>query len=535
VTLDIPPNVSWSSGPEVSLQVVWCWFLTKSAALSPSNLVTVKWNKNTYEVSLTEDEKLQGLRDKLRELTNVPDERQKIMFKGKFVKDDAGVAGLPDGAQVVLTGTADALQAAKTQVIFAEDLSVEEKSQLVTDRDLPGYKNLGNTCYMNSTLQCLRAAPELREALATYTMLHPPAQNLRSASASAKLTLALDALWRAQAQASEPVVPLQFLLALRNANPQFAEMSSSGVIHAQQDAEECLNQIWVSLAEQLKDVPTSKEENLGQDNWVDILFSGESEYVLRSEEAPDEPPIITRESFRKLRCPIGFTTSYLVEGLREGSKETLTKMSPSLGRNALYTRTSHIVRLPKYLTIQFMRFFWRTDNNQKTKVVRKVQFPFKLDMLEFTGGELKESLTARRQLMLAEEEAKLGIASLNKPAKVASPNGGGASAGTNGGDAMTAEEHKEPKDTLAEYREKANPTTAGYYELFALVTHKGREADSGHYVGWTKHKDNTWIKYDDADVKIVPEKDIEMLCGGGDWHMAYLAFYKRIDEPLPKV
>lgn len=36
--------------------------------------------------------------------------------------------------------------------------------------DLPGgLVNLGNTCYMNATVQCLKTVPELRESLRKYT------------------------------------------------------------------------------------------------------------------------------------------------------------------------------------------------------------------------------------------------------------------------------------------------------------------------------------------------------------------------------
>lgn len=35
--------------------------------------------------------------------------------------------------------------------------------------DLPGgLENLGNTCYMNATLQCLKSVPELRNSLNQY-------------------------------------------------------------------------------------------------------------------------------------------------------------------------------------------------------------------------------------------------------------------------------------------------------------------------------------------------------------------------------
>jgi len=33
-----------------------------------------------------------------------------------------------------------------------------------------GLNNLGNTCYMNATLQCLRSVPELRDAIKKYVV-----------------------------------------------------------------------------------------------------------------------------------------------------------------------------------------------------------------------------------------------------------------------------------------------------------------------------------------------------------------------------
>lgn len=66
----------------------------------------------------------------------------------------------------------------------------------------------------------------------------------------------------------------------------------------------------------------------------------------------------------------------------------------------------------------------------------------------------------------------------------------------------------------------------GMYELFALLTHQGRSADSGHYVGWAKQKDGEWIKFDDDSMISVKQEEIMRLNGGGDWHMAYLLLFR---------
>ncbi|KAE9453655.1 hypothetical protein C3L33_14423, partial [Rhododendron williamsianum] len=36
----------------------------------------------------------------------------------------------------------------------------------------------------------------------------------------------------------------------------------------------------------------------------------------------------------------------------------------------------------------------------------------------------------------------------------------------------------------------------GIYNLVAVLTHKGRSADSGHYVAWVKQESGIWIQYD---------------------------------------
>lgn len=67
----------------------------------------------------------------------------------------------------------------------------------------------------------------------------------------------------------------------------------------------------------------------------------------------------------------------------------------------------------------------------------------------------------------------------------------------------------------------------GLYELVAMVTHKGREADGGHYIGWRRAKGDTWLVFDDETVsETTTEFVMTELKGGGDQHMAYLLFYR---------
>ena len=62
--------------------------------------------------------------------------------------------------------------------------------------------------------------------------------------------------------------------------------------------------------------------------------------------------------------------------------------------------------------------------------------------------------------------------------------------------------------------------------MHAVLTHKGRSADSGHYVAWVRNKDDSWTEFDDHQPNPKKLDDILALKGGGDHHMGYLLMYK---------
>ena len=70
----------------------------------------------------------------------------------------------------------------------------------------------------------------------------------------------------------------------------------------------------------------------------------------------------------------------------------------------------------------------------------------------------------------------------------------------------------------------------GNYQLIGVVTHKGRSADGGHYIGWVHASGDDWLQCDDDIVTVVKTDDILALRGGGDWHTAYLCFYRKLEE-----
>lgn len=133
------------------------------------------------------------------------------------------------------------------------------------------------------------------------------------------------------------------------------------------------------------------------------------------------------------------------------------------------------------------RFFWKKDSSTagtkagKTKILRNVSFPLVLDVYDFCTEDLKKSLKhgwdyeIKQRLeeddwilsgKLIEEEEKKVTKSKEKPV-------------------LINDEHV--------YQKHGFGLDTGNYHLIGVVTHKGRSADSGHYVGWTHKSGDNWI------------------------------------------
>lgn len=135
----------------------------------PLYSVTVKWGKEKFEgVELNTDEPPMVFKAQLFALTGVQPARQKVMVKGGTLKDDDwGNIKIKNGMTLLMMGSADALpEEPSAKTVFVEDMTEE---QLASAMELPcGLTNLGNTCYMNATVQCIRSVPELKDALKRY-------------------------------------------------------------------------------------------------------------------------------------------------------------------------------------------------------------------------------------------------------------------------------------------------------------------------------------------------------------------------------
>ncbi|KAG5653925.1 hypothetical protein H0H81_009282 [Sphagnurus paluster] len=527
--------------------------------------VQIKHAGKVYDVQLDPDLPPAVFKDAVYQATGVPVDRMKVMVKGGVLKDDSSwkKIGPKAGQSFMVIGAAGELPKPPTKpIVFLEDMDDAELAEAVTLFDLSSYVALTffysslnlsafarNTCYMNASVQALRAIPELQVALS--------APSLQSAT---PLPAALRDLYTTMSRTTDSITPMTFLSTLRQVNPQFAEMDRSGSKipgmpggYAQQDAEECFGQIINTL----RNVPglsssSSSPSELAASNpkkFVEQYLMGEMRRELTCDEAPTEEPSIANESILKIECNINSSTNFMLTGIMNSLDQKVEKRSPTLGREALYTQKSRMTRLPGYLVVHMVRFEWRQDILKKTKIMvslhsehfqtiltkitpqRKVKFPLEFDALDLATEDLKARLlpASRKLKDVAKERAErrkvrkrtkavansvnatpsataaaasstvvtmdvemgdsTGIAAVDTPTGEATQEKGKQLAtGELDDENVYRAQEKEALEALIdpEVKQDVGASIGGLYDLVAIVTHKGAHADGGHYIGFVK-------------------------------------------------
>ena len=254
-----------------------------------------------------------------------------------------------------------------------------------------------------------------------------------------------------------------------------------------------------------------------------------------------EPPYKVREAERKIACHISEKTAHLYTALEVNLDAVIDKNSAVLGREVQFAKKSKMARLPPVLAVQFVRFAWRKDTAKRAKILRTVSFPAVLDVRNLCTPELQAAITAHCSSLEEERDAKGGAkpADAKEAAPAAEAAAGSSAAAASSSDAAAmdvsdtapAPKSKEEIAKLAEESlgAECGDNRTGRYELFAVITHQGRTAEGGHYVGWVKKDAKKWLVFDDETVAEVEADRIKELYGGGDWHMAYQCLYRKMD------
>jgi len=412
-----------------------------------------------------------------------------------------------------------------------------------------GLLNLGNTCYMNSVLQALNSSRAFTNHLLSLPLTD---------ESGLPLALGLQQV-------------LAFLqLSLRSSyNPE--EFRKNNPIkgfedNAQKDCSEYLGKLLDTLQDQECQAP--EQLRLVQRYFGIRVGSRLTCNPCRAVSSPEETDYNIRLAFPSAPSSSPFTLEKLLQHYLAPESIDGYKCK-GCSRETTVTKATRLLATSQHLTITLNRYDQLTN-----KILSEVQLSRYLSLADFNQSRVDspaashsiqsgvDSPAARHSKQSGavlpaashsnqsgvdspaarhsnQSRAELPAASHSNQSGVDSP---AARHSNQSGAELPAASHSNQSGVDSPAASHSNQSGAdspaasqselGEYRIYAVIIHKGRRLDEGHYYTWVRalnnRGDEVWRAYDDAEVTTHSWEDLEHLVRSGSEDTLYVLFYERV-------
>ena len=337
--------------------------------------VVVMWGPKKLDVVCHPDKPVGDFMLDLQKLTGVPVERQKLMMRRKQLKAEEQFENnsIKPGTKFMLIGTAELPPEPVEYKEESDDANVEDDeeneggfSAAERKKIFQGLPNYANNCYLNATLQSLRALPQCEEMLENSVV--------PQGSPDAIVEQAISGLFK-----DFPNGFKNCFDALRRVNPGlFAQVNDDGS-PKQQDASESFFYILNCLCNALGE-PFRRLFNIGIHVTNKTVETGK---IVEEDESTNNIPVYITQDTRQIE-----------QGIKL-DQEDEAKDDDGQPIHLQIHRT--ISSLPQYLVFHIQRFEFKKGENITAKILRRIIHPFRIDLLPWLSPELRNLIATDRE------------------------------------------------------------------------------------------------------------------------------------------
>ena len=432
--------------------------------------------------------------------------------RGEFMQVFLDCCEIADLSSAVRTSVGDDVAAAVTGLL---------RKHLTRDPGTCGLKNIGNTCYMNTAIQCLSATVKFRQFfLSGKYKQYINAKNRLGTKGKLANAFAdmLACMWKG---ADQVHTPNNFKKHLGCVNEQF-----SG--YGQEDCHELISVLLDNLHEdlnyvtekryvELKDPPRATDETLSAMWWnhhitqnmgvVVSLFHGQIKSVVTCAKCSHVSKAF--DPFMYLSVPVPASgkpnlaqclSGYL--GTEDVKKESDWYCS-KCKKHQPFRKAVSLWRLPQYLVVHLKRFKYSAYGTITSKIATEVTFPEVFspepwcarpldETLESSAGEMypgRTDVTTPAMPFLSPRATTLTSPLTSPVHSFARPGHG------SGSSVLSPQTYTSPTTFSPVERSGVEP---GNYQLYAVANHYGTSS-GGHYTAFAKVADH-WQTFDDSYV-----------------------------------